>query len=244
MIKLLPIKQYIKKLPLINFLTFDIKYSQKEIDYFENFDIIKKSNFEYYGDIDSINDTELNDFISKLGNNQNISIFNNVIHKLINRITKAYNTNYCWLSIRVDIPKNDFDIPRWHADGNFFVGSDKIQTKFATVLKGPGTLFIKKSKKIYDIYLNHILERRKEFTGNDEALILKYRKILANKLENVKHHQLKKNQGILFLVGQQQDKYQCGLIHSEPKIDTMRIFISILPGSESEITNLYKRRYN
>ena len=136
------IKKYVRELPT-NCLTFNIKFSQKEINYFETFNIKKDHNFEHFGNIDDLDDFKLNEYINDIGNNENINIFNNVVHKLLNTICKAYNTKYSWLAIRISKPHNEYDIPRWHNDGSFFVNSDTLQAKFITVLKGPGTLFIK-----------------------------------------------------------------------------------------------------
>ena len=115
------------------------------------------------------------------------------------------------------------------------------------MLKGPGTLFIKKSKKVNKIYEENneqIFDEYKklsEKTSNEfnEVIDNKYQKILANKLKDIKSNQLKSNQGLIFLVGKNNLGYS--LLHSEPKIDTPRIFISILPGSKSEILELQKR---
>ena len=69
--------------------------------------------------------------------------------------------DHFWISIRSSILNNKFDIPRWHYDGFYFSNVDN-QAKFAFVLKGPGTLFIKKSKKVIESY-NKIQDKyRKE----------------------------------------------------------------------------------
>ena len=65
----------------------------------------------------------------------------------------------------------------------------------------------------------------------------KYRKLLAKKYLIYKQHQLLTNQGLIFLNSQNKSP----LIHSEPKIDVSRIFISILPGTEEDVLNLKKR---
>ena len=112
------------------------------------------------------------------------------------------------------------------------------------MLKGPGTLFIKKSKKVNKIYEENnekIFDEYKKLSDKNfnEVIENKYQKILANKLKDIKSNKLKSNQGLIFLVGKNNLGYS--LLHSEPKIDTPIIFISILPGSESEILELQKR---
>lgn len=58
---------------------------------------------------------------------------------------------------------------------------------------------------------------------------------LANALKDF--NQLEKNKGLIFLAGRED-----ALLHSEPKMDLPRIFISILPGTEEEIAGLKKWR--
>ena len=121
MIKITQIKQYLKELPDDHF-TFNIKYTQKELDYLNNLKILNSSSFRYFGSIDVIEDInykDLDEFIKKITDTSNISILHNIITKLVNKITKAYNTKYCWLAIRVSLPNSNYDIPRWHKDGNF-----------------------------------------------------------------------------------------------------------------------------
>lgn len=267
MIKTSIIKKYLKEFPK-NYLTFDIKYTKKESEYLDNFNITKWSTFNHYGNIDKLDDNKLDEFLTNIGNNQNINILNKIIHKLTNRITKAYQTKYCWLTIRVTLPHDGFNIPRWHKDGRFFK-SDRNQTKFVTVLKGPGTLFIKRSKKVNEIYEKYRAKKFNEYDNLKEKTMInndienKYRKILANKFspKNFKHNQLGSRKGLIFLTGSPNDNLKNGLLHSEPcqsKIDklhpdikymnepcqsTPRIFISILPGSESEILELQNKRF-
>ena len=247
MIKTSIIKKYLKELPK-NYLTFDIKYTKKELNYLNNFNITKESVFDYYGNIDNLDDKKLNDFISDIGNNQNINILNKIIHKLADNITNVYETKYCWLTIRVKLPNREYDIPRWHKDGNFFK-SDKYLSKFATVLQGPGTLFIKKSKKVDEIYNKNNDEELKSYkklgvTIYNDKIENKYRKILANNFTNFKYNQVKPNQGLIFVVGTNKNNDLHGLLHSEPKMDTSRIFISILSGSKTQIMELQKRWSN
>ena len=247
MIKTSIIKKYLKELPK-NYLTFNIKYSKKELDYLDNFNITKESTYDHYGNIDILDEKKLIEFLTNIGNNDNLNIISNIILKIANKITDAYETKYCWLTIRVTLPNHDYDIPRWHKDGNFFK-SDKYLSKFATVLKGHGTLFIKKSKKVDEIYDKNNEEELKSYkklgikTYNNE-IENKYRKILKNKLKNFKSNQVKPNQGLIFLVGTDKNNDLHGLLHSEPKITEPRIFISILSGTKTQIMELQKRWSN
>ena len=89
MIKTSIIKEYLKEFPK-NYLTFDIKYTKKESDYLDNFNIINSSSFDHYGHFDKLNDKKLNDFLTKIGNNENVDIINKIIHKLFTKITLVH----------------------------------------------------------------------------------------------------------------------------------------------------------
>jgi hypothetical protein len=250
MIKTSMIKEYLKD-PKQNYLTFNIKYSKKELDYLDNLNIIKKTTFNFTGNIDDFNNNKLNKFLNSIGDNQNINILNNIIYKLLKKITSAYQTKYCWMTIRVTLPMNDYDEPRWHKDGNFFQNPIKETSKFLTILKGPGTLFIKKSKKVNEIYNKYqiIKYEEKKKLGNydyNEEFENKYKKIYVKEFKDFKYNQLKTRDGLIFFTGNQEDEFKNGLLHSEPKKDVPRFFISILPGSESEIAeyDLSQKMYN
>jgi len=100
--------------------------------------------------------------------------------------------SHFWLAIRVTEPNNEFIIPRWHKDGNYFA-SNSITAKFITVLKGPGTLLIRSNKKVNDIY-NKISE--KEITDKpkideksrniDEDCIICFEELISRKITNCK----------------------------------------------------------
>ena len=142
------------------------------------------------------------------------------------------------------MPTNAYDIPRWHKDGTFFVDSNNLQSKFVTVLKGPGTLFIKKSKLVNEIYDKNINDMRKKINKSipelENDIRNSFRKKLAVKFKKYKN-QIKTKQGTIFYTGTNTNNNTNGLIHSEPNMDQPRFFISILPGNVSELNGLIKR---
>ena len=185
-------------------------------------------------------------FLENIGNNsnENIIIMNNIINKLIKNVCKSYQKNDFWIAIRVSLPNTDFNIPRWHYDGQFFLNNpDAIQAKFVTVLKGPGTLFLKNEKESNEIFQKIKLEKRKELIkikNNNyqkmDEIDDKYRPIINKALNKFKKSELKNNQGLIFTVNMEKH-----FIHSEPCINEPRLFISILPGSREDIDELKLR---
>jgi hypothetical protein len=168
-----------------------------------------------------------------------------LIIRLIKKVLLGYKMNYFWLAIRISPPNNHFDIPRWHKDGTFFTGdNDNGCFKFITTLKGPGTLLIKSTKKINKIYgqilEDKFTEMRKYKTIQEKIKIDdNFRPIFAKKFVKEKYIQAKNNDGILFYTGFPHDN---AALHSEPKMDTSRIFISILPSSYENIKRFTKKK--
>jgi hypothetical protein len=220
-----------------DFKFFPIKFTTSESNSINNLSIKKSDNFDYYGNLESL---DFKDFFSKVGENnlKNIKIIEKIIKKITNKVLVSFDMDHFWISIRPSVPNNLFDIPRWHYDGTYFSNVDN-QAKFAFVLKGSGTLFIKKSKKVIESY-NKIQDKfRKELnkivdTPNYQHKINeKYRPIFAKELSKYKIRQVKNNQGVIFWGGKD---INSKALHSEPKIDQHRLFISILPGNKEMIT--------
>ena len=70
---------------------------------------------------------------------------NQVVALAVERIAQQavhdQNAQAAWVTIRASKPNHNFDIPRWHMDGNFF--ETLFRTfKFAQVLKGSTTLLM------------------------------------------------------------------------------------------------------
>jgi hypothetical protein len=237
------IKNYLKKRNF-SFQLFDIKYTEQDKKTIQNFNINKMLDYSYYGKFDKdLIDKSLYNFILKIGNNSEneIKIIINIIYKLIDKITKCYRKEYIWLSIRVSIPNNNFDFPRWHIDGY------QNSSKFVTTLIGPSTLLIDdtdvKSRDIYfDIQSQEMKEYQKikSFTKQWIKINDKFRKIYSKKLKNCKIVQPSNDQGIIFLTDVPTIKSKNICIHSEPPINENRFFISIMCNDEKVIMNLHK----
>ena len=81
-------------------------------------------------------------------------------------------------------------------------------------------------------------EYNKEKIKPRQEIELKYRKLFIRKFKDLKKNQLKTRDGLIFVSGTHDNKLKDGLLHSEPKKDVPRFFISILPGTESEIQEI------
>lgn len=258
------ISKYLEKKDT-SYKIFNIKYTQKEQEAIDNFNISNENFFTYFGKMNeniigicynNNNKTKIDilEFLSKIGTNteKDIKIINNIIYKLLNKVTVGYNKNYIWLSLRIFLPNKDYDLVRWHTDGF------KKQSKFVTLFKGPGTLFIDdsdiKSKETYFETNDKFSEEYNKYFKNnkiDRNEILKmrdkYRKIQAKKLKNAKVVQPNNNQGAIFLTdyskepkNKMEEYLYSPCIHSEPTNNKPRFFISVMCGTKKNINEVSK----
>jgi hypothetical protein len=241
---------------------FDINYTKKEKKCIDNFNITKSGNYTSYNTIDN-----LLDFIKNIGNNKSddVDIMFNIIKNLLNNILFGYKTDSYYIILRIQKESTFFDIPRWHCDGFYYANRDKLQTKFVTVLRGPTTLVLDTTKEEKEHFfslqkyplidlekdkkdkgvlneisvltpINHLTDKDKFITDDTEFDIIQ-RKYIAENIRGTKIT-LSNNQGIIFVAG---DKDKC-LIHSEPKFDKARIFLSILPGTKDDMIYMENRQ--
>jgi hypothetical protein len=225
-----------------DFFIFDIDYTINELETINDFEIKNLNNYEHFGSLDDIKD--LKKYLTNIGNNTKTCVngMEKLIIRLIKKVLLGYKMKYFWLAIRISPPNKHLDIPRWHKDGPFWKG-EPSSVKFITTLKGPGTLLIKSTKKnnkIYEKILEEKFTEMKKYKTFSEIIKIdnNFRPILAKKFSKEKVIQAKNTDGILFYTGIPQKN---AALHSEPKIDTFRIFISILPSSYENIKDLQKR---
>ena len=215
---------------------FKIKYSNKEKKCIADFNIIKPYVYTSYNNLDNLEESFKK--ASNDNDNDSIKIMVGIVQKLLSKLLKAYNTQYYWIAIRIKTKNNFFDIPRWHCDSYYFTTRDRLQTKFVTTLKGPATLLLDTTPEEH----KYFFEKSTYDTNLPVNLLefdIEHRKKLDQSI-NGKRIQLNNNQGIIFTAG---DFEKC-LIHSEPKEDDNRIFISILPGTKEEIEELKNKFEN
>ena len=232
------IKRYLKS-KAKQFEIFDMKYyTPEEKECIDNFHFHLKTQLSYnnYG---NNNLDDLNEFLIRLGNNslEQIQTIGNIIKKIIKTVMDGYGMESYWLAIRVTEPSKDWDLPRWHCDGNYFwrTKERKIVSKFVTVFQGAGTLLLKTSnksqrkkfidltKESYKLYKDDFGKEHRENMNNS---------ILGDIIQPTNY------QSVIFFSG---PKRICG-IHSEPEMHTPRMFLSIVPGSIKEIDGWRNKR--
>jgi len=236
-----------------DFKTFKIQYNDKEKKAMKLLSIEKDKVYDVYGTMEDIDMNKLNTFLNSIGTNDMkiITQIKRIILRITRTVAQGYKTDNFWLTIRVTTPNNGFDIPRWHKDGTHLPNIMDPQPKFATVLKGPGTMLVKGTEENNAIYQKIVTKMSKEdypkkqikeYTKEDfekyDNIENKYRKVF-NKAFKDRSIQVKKYHSVIFFGGN--DREKCA-IHSEPVMNQPRLFLSIVPYSKQNI-ELMKEKY-
>jgi hypothetical protein len=235
--------QYPKK----SFIKFPLHFSKEEKEVISKINIDNDSTFDHYGLFEKINISDIEIFLEKIGKNNknNCKKLTKIIIKICNDIKQNCkdDQNALWLTIRVKMPTRNFEIPRWHSDGRFYnIFTQKeidIQWKFLTTLIGPGTRLCEPSfsikKKLYK--MKDPVDRK------DQKLYIEHKQKKVKLLSKTEKFQLTNNEGAIIIAHNNlKDDIKYRTIHSEPDITEPRLFISILPGSIDEISELGTRR--
>jgi hypothetical protein len=254
------IKDFLEN-PKKEYKVFNLGFSKKEKEVFKNFKLpklgftqvdeiklAKSLAYTFNGNIKDMKDMkDLKEFLSVLGDNssEDIEILENKIKEIAKEVVTGFgkaspDDKFCWLNIRITYKDPFFNIPRWHHDGYAFEsrGYKKGQASYVMAFQGPGTLLIKDTGKVIDKY-NEIQKLKKPIKYGEpgwEKESMRIRKLEYKELKDVDKIQLTNNEGCVFFAYPGTDKkFKQGALHSEPKKDTFRMFMKIIPGTKKEI---------
>jgi hypothetical protein len=215
-----------------SFAYVDLKLTSEELDLIDQlkFDQLPEGasvQYDRFGDLHLLKE-ELTAFLKSIGNDNPdvISIVAEVISKTTREVVSASNKESAWVCVRASRPNTNFDIPRWHMDGAYYglngpYPYPELVFKFAATLKGSPTLLYNLTQDQRDVFNTH---------WND-------RQFLSEFLDLSKAESPKRGEGVFFIVA----NHQIAAAHSEPPMDSNRLFFSILVGNKSEIEELYLR---
>lgn len=215
---------------------FNTNIDTNSLQIIKNFDIQYDITFKYLSTDYSYDEFEiyLREFIESIGNNSKESqnTLHDIITKIYNSVCIGYNTEAYWLLIRVTIPTNCFDIPRWHYDGMFdSKNCGKIETKFVMTLKGNNTLLL----KCNEIEFKNFEEKFNETQFLPRQILIDALPMLSD-LSRI--DTLSNNDAVIF----QTISSGVGAIHSEPKLNESRIFMSIVPATIKGLSRFSNRK--
>lgn len=240
-----------KSLKSFDLIDFAITNNEKQKIEFMNLN--SQESFNYFG-IYNYNKIKqmISKFIISLGNDECISntISKLLIKKIISPFLKAMEKDSLWFTIRIQYSNNEYDIPRWHSDGYFYNWEElsqknEVQLKLAGTLIGPGTLFKIDNNNMKNEYIRistELHQKNKLRVDYDpkkrnREVEISSRKTIAESLKSYEEIQPKNDQVAIFSVGNQFKS----TIHSEPQIDTKRLFFSIVAGNIEEIRDMSER---
>jgi hypothetical protein len=160
----------------------------------------------------------------------------------------ARGKDHYWIDVRATQIHDQWNIPRWHTDGNFFYRPNDGQWKLATCLLGPGTLFLidgvngrkvetEQREIVLDAMDKQELVDKVDGHGFEAHKRIQdmVRKTLADMFAEWEIVQPRNDEMAFFRVGS-----VTPAVHSEPKSVGDRIFVSVLPGTEAELRELVK----
>ena len=208
----------LKKVPF-GFCFFDAGITQQDLAHFDCLDINQERYFQQFGDLADVEE-RIADFLSYIGSNDPdlVSHLAKRLSFITNQVMAASGRETAWVHLRASIPTDAYDIPRWHIDGHYFRPDPEIlMYRFALTLKGAPTIF-------------YLLPNDQRDTAWKNMRFRDYM------------HQwctgpvVSPSPGeAVYFIGGSKDK---GALHTEPPIHLPRLFLSIVPCSEEQLTGL------
>lgn len=225
-----------------SFAFVDLGLTQEELDLFDKIIIEDCIQYDRFGNLSLLSE-EIPNFLRDIGNDDPVLIqsITDIICKITSNVMQAFQNQTAWVLIRSSVPHPFFDMPRWHMDGYYYSPMYGPQYKFATALKGNPTLFYPLEPTERNAYLTFHQEFWEGFILEDIGKWLQKlekERAIVNQIFDIKVAQSpKRGWGAFFIVGDP----KLSALHSEPKIDSDRLFIAILPGHESQIEEFYQQ---
>jgi hypothetical protein len=158
--------------------------------------------------------------------------------------------NSYWITIRATTESDEWDIPRWHMDGNYFQANENGAIKLATVFTGHGTIFQEDGDAARTIYGNHQNHLQTLFKSRKAENVMENEDDHWYNLEDELRPQLGEALAHLPIASPGPGEYAVfrvgspppnAAVHSEPPTHEDRIFISVLPGTEAQVRELAQR---
>jgi hypothetical protein len=215
-----------------SYLFFDLHFTNEEMKHFDALKVERAETFDYFYDLEEL-PAVLPAYFRSIGNDDEAAIdaVTSAVYRIAGLLTQAAGKERAWISLRATLANDAFDMPRWHTDGYYYLPqcenddySSKLVFKFAAVLKGPPTLFYRLPSFA-----------RQEFEAHAED-----RAYLANWLPSDHIESPARGHAVIFIAG---NLYRvAAAVHSEPKMDQPRLFFSIVPGDETEIAQMKKKK--
>lgn len=215
-----------------------IEYTIPQIYAIQRLNITHNDIFNYCGFFYNLDMERMIEWFGLIGRTtrDDCVIYSKLITDIVQMTCSQLKYDSCWLTIRSRIPSDEYKVPRFHRDGQFYkLDPNQIQRKFLLTIKGPGTLISEPdnqtTNKFFDLFYSNI----------EKQLDLGIREQLAQALGSENIIQLTNNQGAWIITHQTNYKSDRATIHSEPDITQPRLFLSVLPCSHKHIESIKSR---
>lgn len=212
------------------FARFDLKLTQTEKETLKQFKVDENDAYQNCGQLPMLR-SQVKTFILSLGNTEETSAsIAKIIDKIAHDATQSFQSETAWVAVRAVKSTSAYDTPRWHTDGAYFFPYEGTQFKVATALSGAGTLFINLPEKAKGEFIR---VQNQATANNYDEIRTQLNDIIFRNVSNhaAKIVQVNTTEGVIFASG---DPWLAA-IHSEPPIHTDRLFVSVVPASQTQI---------
>lgn len=103
-------------------VAFDVNLTQQEGEAIRTVHIENEpEDFDYYGSDAAEFEDSLRRHLQRIGSNasETLNAISGLIAKTVEEMKRQFQQPSAWTTVRVFLPSNTFDIPRWHADGHY-----------------------------------------------------------------------------------------------------------------------------
>ena len=204
-----------------------VSLEEGALEAIQSFEIERAGDIDIYAPVEQDISDVVRSFLASIGENdpQNIKLVEDTVSAIAVQVTKMLRKEAYWLALRVTKPlqyDTSYTMPRWHSDGAYFETEEgEVVYKFVFTPRGDSTLFgeTEDRDRFEEIQSNLYDEPGRPDPVMTEELVSLVSAVPAPT----------EQRGVLFQVG------DGGVIHSEPVVTEPRIFISVLPGTMSQI---------
>lgn len=213
-----------------SFVNFDLGLAPEAMADMHSLNVKETSDYSNFGGTDVLR----NDIARFLESQGNAPDHAGRVADVLDQVTKdsigAVGAEAAFFTIRSFTPTDAFNVPRWHTDGWFYEPTENDrQQKIALTLKGRTTLLNNLPDTLRGAFHKLLRSFASDSTEN--------RRTIGKLINPADTETALPGQGTIFTVGDIKNS----AIHSEPPIDSERIFMSIVPGTKAQIEELRQR---
>ena len=223
------------------FAFFDLQLSQQDLDLLQSLPIGVSQEFQkhetialnHYGNLDGYQ-RKIFDYLISLGcDDEQAKKAAEIMYNIAHDVLISLDQPEAWIAIRSFKSNHSYDEARWHIDESLYTSDCGYSYKIIVALKGASTLLCDAPATVRAEFFK--IKSTASYDRNHSTQSVRTR--LANILQNCVVLSAKKGQAAVFIMGSE----KFGAIHSEPVINESRIFMSIVPGSHQQITELHNK---